>query len=88
MATNPRFMIIDGNALVHRAYHALPPLMAKDGTVVNAVYGFAMILMKALKDIEPTYAAVAFDRPEPTFRHERYAERARKKPRIYTIRFH
>lgn len=74
MPTNPRFMIIDGNALVHRAYHALPPLMAKDGTVVNAVYGFAMVLMKALKDIEPTYVAVAFDRSEPTFRHERYAD--------------
>jgi DNA polymerase I len=66
-------LIIDGNALVHRAFHALPPLTTKKGVVVNAVYGFTMVLLKALRDIGPAYIAVAFDRPEPTFRDKAYA---------------
>src|SRR3989338_2195237 len=69
-----RFMIIDGNALVHRAFHALPPLSTKDGTLVNAVYGFTTVLMKALKELKPEYAAVAFDLPGGTFRDELYKE--------------
>ena len=40
------FIIIDGNAIIHRAYHALPPLTVKDGTIVNAVYGFATMFLK------------------------------------------
>ncbi|MEK7648980.1 MAG: DNA polymerase I [Patescibacteria group bacterium] len=68
------FMIIDGNALLHRAWHALPPLTTKKGEIVNAVYGFTMILLKALKDLTPTYAAVTFDRRAPTFRHEAFKE--------------
>lgn len=63
-----RLLLIDGNAVLHRAYHALPPLTAPDGSVVNAVYGFASVLIKLFKDLKPTYMAVAFDRPEPTFR--------------------
>ena len=45
MKTNnkQRFVIIDGNAIIHRAYHALPPMTTKDGTIVNAVYGFDML---------------------------------------------
>ncbi|MBT4220963.1 MAG: DNA polymerase I [Candidatus Magasanikbacteria bacterium] len=70
----PRFVIIDGNAIVHRAYHALPPLTAKDGTVVNAVYGFALMLLKILSDIKPTYLAVTFDMPGGTFRDEIYED--------------
>ena len=67
-------MIIDGNALVHRAFHALPSLSTKDGKIVNAVYGFTTVLLKALKELKPTYAAVTFDLPKPTFRHELYKE--------------
>ena len=73
MAT-ARFMIIDGNALVHRAFHALPPLSDKDGKLVNAVYGFTTVLMKALKELKPEYAAVTFDLPGGTFRDALYAE--------------
>src|SRR3989338_796992 len=69
-----RFMIIDGNALVHRAFHALPPLSTKDGKIVNAVYGFTTVLMKALKELKPEYAAVTFDLAAPTFRHKLYKE--------------
>lgn len=70
----PKFVIIDGNAIVHRAFHALPKLTSPAGIVVNAVYGFAGLLIKVLRDIDPEYIAVAFDRKEPTFRHQMYKE--------------
>ncbi len=64
--------IIDGNALLHRAWHALPPLATKDGRLVNAVYGFLLVLLKLLRDEKPAYLAVTFDKAGPTFRHETY----------------
>lgn len=69
-----RLVLVDGNALIHRAYHALPPLTTKSGELVNAVYGFTTLLLKAIHDLEPEYAAVAFDLAGPTFRHEAYKE--------------
>ena len=74
MENTKKFMVIDGNALVHRAFHALPPLSTKDGVLVNAVYGFTTVLMKALKELKPTYAAVTFDLKGGTFRNELYKE--------------
>jgi len=62
------FLIIDGNAILHRAYHALPPLTDKTGRIVNAVYGFFSMLLKVIEEIRPTHIAVCFDRPKPTFR--------------------
>src|SRR3989338_3447689 len=70
----PKLVLIDAHAIIHRAFHALPPLATKDGTVVNAVYGFLNILFKVLRDLKPTYVAVVFDAPGPTFRHRRYKE--------------
>lgn len=70
----PKFIIIDGNAVIHRAFHALPPLAKKDGTVVNAVYGFLNILFKVIKELKPEYVAVTFDVKGPTFRHKMYKE--------------
>ena len=67
-----KFAIIDANALIHRAFHALPPLTNKDGKIVNAVYGFTTILIKAIKEIRPDYLAATFDLAEKTFRHEVY----------------
>jgi len=67
-------VIIDGNAIIHRAYHALPPLTAKDGTMVNAVYGFASMLMKVMHDLTPDYIATTFDMAGETFRDELYAD--------------
>lgn len=82
-----RFMIIDGNALVHRAFHALPPLSTKEGMLVNAVYGFTTVLMKALKELQPAYAAVTFDLPGGTFRDELYkdykAQRIKQPQELY-----
>jgi len=65
-----KFVIVDGNALLHRAWHALPPMTTKDGRLVHAVYGFLTTLFKALTEFKPEYLAVTFDRKEKTFRHE------------------
>ncbi len=68
------FLILDGNALLHRAWHAVPPLTTQDGRVVNAVYGFAMVIEKMRAELKPDFMAVAWDLPGGTFRHEEYAE--------------
>ncbi len=67
-----KFVIIDGNAIVHRAYHALPPMHTKDGVMVNAVYGFTSMLLKVWKDLKPTHLCVSFDVAGGTFRHDKY----------------
>ena len=67
------FLCVDGNSLMHRAFHALP-LMDADGVYTNAVHGFLAMLLKVFKDYEPRYAAVAFDLHAPTFRHKAYTE--------------
>jgi DNA polymerase-1 len=77
----PLLLLFDGNALVHRAFHALPPLtQSKTGEMVNAVYGFANTLLKVLDEFKPTHWAVAFDRPTPTFRHEVFQEYKAQRP--------
>ena len=74
-------LLFDGNALVHRAFHALPPLTQhKTGELVNAVYGFASTLLKVFADFRPTHWAIAFDRPTPTFRHEMFEEYKAQRP--------
>ncbi len=65
-------LLIDGNSLTYRAFFALPTdLATAAGQVTNAVFGFTSMLVNLLRDHQPTALAVAFDRPEPTFRHER-----------------
>jgi DNA polymerase-1 len=70
----PRLVLFDGNAIVHRAFHAFertkPLTVSKTGEVVSAVYGFALMLLKAISELKPTHYAIAFDRPTPTFRHK------------------
>ena len=74
-------MLFDGNALVHRAFHALPPLtVSRTGEMVNAVYGFAATLLKVLAEFKPSYWATAFDRPSPTFRHKMFEEYKAQRP--------
>lgn len=69
-----RLIIVDGNAVIHRAYHAIPPLKTKEGLIVNAVYGFATTLLKVLSEFKPEYMAVAFDMAGGTFRDELYKD--------------
>jgi DNA polymerase I len=83
----PIFLVLDGNALLHRAWHALPPMTTKDGLVVNAAYGFAMITEKMIETFKPDYMAVAWDLPGGTFRDEIYedykAGREEKEQELY-----
>ncbi|OGE71156.1 hypothetical protein A2617_01335, partial [Candidatus Daviesbacteria bacterium RIFOXYD1_FULL_41_10] len=67
-----RLVLIDGNALLHRAYHATPPLTTSKGELVNAVYGFSSMLLKVLQELHPEYLAVAWDTKAPTFRHGQF----------------
>ena len=69
-----KFVIIDGNSLINRAFYALPPLRSSDGKNYNAVYGFVNILSKLLAENTPEYLCVAFDAGRKTFRNELYAE--------------
>ena len=67
------FLIVDGNSLIHRAFHALP-LMDADGVYTNAIYGFLSMLLKVIREENVQYLAVCFDEHGPTFRHNIYPE--------------
>lgn len=70
-----KLIIIDGNALIHRSFHALPPTIAtKSGEITNAVYGFTSVLIKAIKDFKPSHIILTLDKKGPTFRHEQFSE--------------
>ncbi len=66
----PLLVLFDGNNLVHRAFHVLPPLTVRTtGEIVGAVYGFALMLLKTINELKPTHYAISFDKAAPTFRH-------------------
>ena len=67
------FLLVDGNSLMHRAFHALP-VMDADGVYTNAVYGFLSMLLKVIKEENVQYLAICFDEHGPTFRHTVYAD--------------
>ncbi len=71
-----KLLLLDGHSLAYRAFFALPPenFSTTTGQPTNAVYGFTAMLINVLRDERPTHVAVAFDRGEPTFRHEQYVE--------------
>jgi DNA polymerase I len=71
-----RLLLLDGHSLAYRAFFALPSenFSTTTGQPTNAVYGFTAMLINVLRDERPTHVAVAFDRSEPTFRHEQYVE--------------
>ena len=84
--TPATLLLIDANSLIHRAFHALPPLTGPDGVPTQALYGLSTILLKILKESPPTYAAALFDRPEPTFRKKKYdAYKAQRPPAPDTL---
>lgn len=76
-----KLLLVDGSALLHRAYHAYPPLTSKSGQVVGAVYGVASMLHSALVEVAPTHVMVAWDLPQPTFRHEKYVGYKAQRPK-------
>ncbi|MEI8061469.1 MAG: 5'-3' exonuclease H3TH domain-containing protein [Candidatus Berkelbacteria bacterium] len=70
-----KLVLIDGNAIIHRAYHALPKTMSnRRGEQTNAVYGFTTTIIKVLEDLKPKYLACSFDLAGPTFRHEAFTD--------------
>ncbi len=77
----PTLFLIDGNNYVYRAFYAIPELSNSKGFPTNAIYGFTNMLMKLLREQQPSYVAVAFDMKGPTFRHEAFeAYKATRKP--------
>ena len=81
MDKREKLILIDGNALVHRAFHALPPL-SHEGEPTNAVYGFTSVLLKVLRELKPDYVIATFDLAGPTFRHEEFAEYKAHRPKM------
>src|SRR3989344_5614356 len=85
--TKKKLVIIDSNALLHRAWHIMPPLSTKEGVMVNAVYGFSSLILKIIKDLKPDYMVACFDLRGKTFRHEMYqdykAQREKKAEEFY-----
>ncbi|MDD5039514.1 MAG: DNA polymerase I, partial [Dehalococcoidales bacterium] len=74
-------VLFDGNNLVHRAFHALPPLTVRQtGETVGAVYGFALMLLKVINELKPTHYAIAFDKKGPTFRHKMFDQYKAQRP--------
>ena len=76
----PTLVLIDANSLLHRAYHALPPLTTPKGEPVGAVYGFTSMLLKVIEEIQPAYLAVAWDTSAPTFRHREFTAYKEHRP--------
>lgn len=75
------FMLIDGSAILHRAFHSMPASFASsDGKPTGAIYGFSSMLLKLIQNIKPDYISVAFDRSAPTFRQEMYVEYHANRP--------
>jgi DNA polymerase-1 len=70
----PLLLLFDGHALIHRAFHALPALTTREGQPTGAVYGFASMLLKTLREFNPSHWAIAFDTAAPTFRYIRFQD--------------
>lgn len=78
-----RLVLIDGHAILHRAYHAFPStIRTRRGEIVNAVYGFTRMLLSVLKNLRPEYVAIAFDLPKPTFRHKEFIGYQAQRPKM------
>ena len=75
-----KLLIIDSNSVIHRAFHALPFLTTKKGEETNAIYGFLLVFLRAIKDFEPDYIAATFDLPFLTFRHKKFKGYKAKRP--------
>lgn len=70
-----KILLFDGNAFMHRAFHAIPAdLKTKDGIYTNAVYGFFLMILNIMKEIDPSHCVFTFDSPKKTFRHEIFQE--------------
>ncbi len=69
-----KLLIVDGNSILNRAFYGVRPLTNSAGLHTNALFGMLSILHKQISELQPDYAAIAFDLPAPTFRHKEYAD--------------
>ncbi|HKK82726.1 MAG TPA: DNA polymerase I, partial [Atribacterota bacterium] len=69
-----KLFLIDGQGLIYRAFFALPKLTTTYGQLINAAYGFTLVLMRLLEEQRPDGVIIAFDTPKPTFRHKKYKQ--------------
>jgi len=76
-----RLVILDTDALIHRAYHALPPLSSQKGEPTNAIYGFFSIFIKMVQTLKPDYIIAALDTPAPTFRKQAFENYKAHRPK-------
>jgi len=74
-------LLVDAHSLIHRAFHALPPLTSPDGRPAQALYGLGSIFLKLWREERPDYAAACFDRPEPTLRKKKYDDYKAQRPK-------
>ena len=82
-----KIVLIDGHSILNRAFFGVPPLTNSEGLHTNAVYGFLNIMFKILDEEKPDYLTVAFDRSEPTFRHQMFdAYKGTRKPMVQELR--
>lgn len=78
-----KLLLIDGNAILHRAFHAYPPTFSdKEGNPTNAIYGFYAMLLKVMEEVKPQYLAICFDQGAPTFRMNMYAGYHANRPKM------
>ena len=77
-----KLILIDGHAILHRAFYALPLLTTSNGFPTNAIFGFFSMLNRVIKDFEPDYLAIAFDTPKPTFRKKLFEKYQAQRPKI------
>ena len=77
-----KLVLVDGFAILHRAFHAIPPLINKKGEPTNAVYGFISMLLRIIQNLEPSHLIICMDEKEPTFRHKAYKEYQAQRPRM------
>src|SRR3989344_2077389 len=74
LGARKRIVLLDANAIIHRAYHALPEFTSSQGEPTGALYGLSAMLIRILSDLKPDYIFAAYDLPGKTFRHEAYKE--------------
>ena len=77
-----KLLLVDGNALMHRAYHAIPPFRTSKGIPTNVLYGFLSILYKSIVDFQPTHVTVCFDTPVQTFRNKLLESYQAQRPKV------
>jgi len=77
-----KLVIFDGHAILHRAFHALPPLTTRSGEPINAVYGLVSMLLRVIQDLQPTHIVFCMDEKAPTFRHKAFKDYQIQRPQM------